>query len=198
MGAPRAVRDRDLDLGAAGVERPDVGAHVGVLERTAGVGRLRLARPLPSRRGGIVEVEVFDAEPADAPPRLVDRHADQDPVALGLDLGCHGDEVATALAGRTTVGRLVRSVVVGVLVRLLMCDLGRLGAFVPVAFARAEAYADGEERALKTARLMAEAVGPEPFIVLADDNGTVPELINEGRSGISLRSEEHMSELQSH
>ena len=46
-----------------------------------------------------------------------------------------------------------------------------LGAFVPVAFAREEAHREGEERAVKTARLMADAVGASPFIVLADDNG---------------------------
>ena len=46
-----------------------------------------------------------------------------------------------------------------------------LGAFVPVAFANESTHADGQERALKTARLMAEAVGTHPFIVLADDNG---------------------------
>jgi len=46
-----------------------------------------------------------------------------------------------------------------------------VGAFVPVAFCHEEAYADGERRALQTARLMAAAVGTSPFIVLADDNG---------------------------
>ncbi|MBI2925316.1 MAG: TIM barrel protein [Verrucomicrobia bacterium] len=46
-----------------------------------------------------------------------------------------------------------------------------VGAFVPVAFAQEPAHADGEARAVKTARLMAEAVGTHPFIVLADDNG---------------------------
>ncbi len=50
-------------------------------------------------------------------------------------------------------------------------ELALLGAFVPVAFDRESAHADGVERAVKTARLMAEAVGPTPFIVLADDNG---------------------------
>jgi inosose dehydratase len=49
--------------------------------------------------------------------------------------------------------------------------LGLLGAFVPVAFAQEQTHAEGEERALRTARLMADAVGPHPFIVLADDNG---------------------------
>ncbi|MBI2946852.1 MAG: TIM barrel protein [Verrucomicrobia bacterium] len=46
-----------------------------------------------------------------------------------------------------------------------------LGAFVPVAFAREPSHAEGEERAVKTARLMAEAAGTHPFIVLADENG---------------------------
>ena len=49
--------------------------------------------------------------------------------------------------------------------------LGLVGAFVPVAFCYEEAYADGEKRAIQTARLMAAAVGTSPFIVLADDNG---------------------------
>ena len=52
--------------------------------------------------------------------------------------------------------------------------LSLLGAFVPIAFAQAGAHAEGEERALKTARLMAEAAGKAPFIVLADDNGKDP------------------------
>jgi len=53
-------------------------------------------------------------------------------------------------------------------------ELALLGAFVPVAFAQEATHADGEERAVKTARLMAEAVGTLPFIVLADDNGKDP------------------------
>ena len=50
-----------------------------------------------------------------------------------------------------------------------------VGAFVPVAFCQEDAYADGEKRALQTARLMAEAVGSVPFIVLAEQriNGIV-------------------------
>jgi inosose dehydratase len=61
----------------------------------------------------------------------------------------------------------------------LRCELSArglelLGAFVPVAFAQESAHAEGEERALKTARLMAEAVGKHPLIVLADDNGKDP------------------------
>jgi inosose dehydratase len=51
-----------------------------------------------------------------------------------------------------------------------------LGAFVPVALKEAAAHADGIANALKTARLLA-AVGrsPAPYLVLADDNGSVPE-----------------------
>jgi inosose dehydratase len=52
--------------------------------------------------------------------------------------------------------------------------LALLGAFVPVALARAEAHTAGEAQALRTARLLAEAAGDEPFLVLADDNGTDP------------------------
>ena len=49
-----------------------------------------------------------------------------------------------------------------------------VGAFVPVAFAQEQAHGEGAERAVKTAQLMSEAVGPAPFIVLADDNGKDP------------------------
>ena len=56
---------------------------------------------------------------------------------------------------------------------LAVRSLALVGAFVPVAFARAEASADGETRALQTARLMAAAAGSTPFIVLADDNGKI-------------------------
>jgi inosose dehydratase len=51
--------------------------------------------------------------------------------------------------------------------------LAMVGAFVPVALSRAEAHGPGEELALRTARLIA-AVSPDSFIVLSDDNGTVP------------------------
>jgi inosose dehydratase len=55
--------------------------------------------------------------------------------------------------------------------------LTMLGAFVPVAFARADALPAGEKHALEVARLLAEVsdVGDpnhEPFIILADDNGS--------------------------
>jgi inosose dehydratase len=53
-------------------------------------------------------------------------------------------------------------------------QLALVGAFVPVAFAQPARWADGEARALQTARLMREAVGTEPLLVLADDNGKVP------------------------
>ncbi|MEW6159633.1 MAG: TIM barrel protein [Verrucomicrobiota bacterium] len=57
---------------------------------------------------------------------------------------------------------------------LSLRGLELLGAFVPVAFAQASAHAPGEERAIRTARLMAEVAGTHPFIVLADDNGKDP------------------------
>ncbi len=49
-----------------------------------------------------------------------------------------------------------------------------LGAFVPVAFAQESRHAEGEERAVKTARLMADVAGASPFLVLADENGKDP------------------------
>jgi inosose dehydratase len=50
-----------------------------------------------------------------------------------------------------------------------------LGAFVPVALKEISAHADGIVSAIKIARLLA-TVGdaPAPFLVLADNNGTVP------------------------
>ncbi|MCF6332313.1 MAG: sugar phosphate isomerase/epimerase [Draconibacterium sp.] len=50
-----------------------------------------------------------------------------------------------------------------------------LGAFVPVALANAEAHDTGVELALKTAGLMFDAGYKDAFIVLADENGSVPE-----------------------
>src|SRR5262245_48208663 len=52
--------------------------------------------------------------------------------------------------------------------------LDLLGAFVPVAFDRVDAHGEGEERAVRTADLMARAAGNTPFLVLADDNGKNP------------------------
>ena len=51
-----------------------------------------------------------------------------------------------------------------------------LGAFVPVALKHAAAHSGGITTALKTARLLAAvARKPAPDLVLADDNGSVPE-----------------------
>ena len=51
-----------------------------------------------------------------------------------------------------------------------------LGAFVPVAMRNRAAHKAGIENAVKTARLLAAvAKEPKPFLVLADENGTVAE-----------------------
>jgi inosose dehydratase len=50
-----------------------------------------------------------------------------------------------------------------------------LGAFVPVMLKDPQAHQAGVETAVRTARLLAGAEGQTPFIVLADDNGKVPE-----------------------
>jgi inosose dehydratase len=51
-----------------------------------------------------------------------------------------------------------------------------LGAFVPVALKDPSAHQAGIESALRTARLLAAVASePKPFLVLADDNGSVPE-----------------------
>lgn len=72
-------------------------------------------------------------------------------------------------------------------------ELELLGAFVPVALAKPEAHADGISRALRTARLMAAASGKGPFIILSDDNGTVPQRTeNAGR----IRPEHGLSERE--
>lgn len=59
--------------------------------------------------------------------------------------------------------------------------LGMVGAFVPVALRDPAAHEPGAEAAVKVARLLA-AVAEAPFVVLADDNGKVPErTANAGR-----------------
>ena len=50
-----------------------------------------------------------------------------------------------------------------------------LGAFVPVALANVSKHEDGISSALKVAELMHSAGYENAFIVLADDNGTIPE-----------------------
>ena len=58
--------------------------------------------------------------------------------------------------------------------------LALVGAFVPVALARADALDEGIDRAVRTARLLADAHADKgssplsPVIVLADDNASVP------------------------
>jgi inosose dehydratase len=53
-------------------------------------------------------------------------------------------------------------------------QLSMIGAFVPVFLKDASKHAAGVEMAVKTAALMADAGYPEAFIVLADENGTIP------------------------
>jgi len=65
--------------------------------------------------------------------------------------------------------------------QLLRSELRRrglvmLGAFVPVALKDPAAHEAGVANALKTARLLAAvATDPKPYLVLADNNGSVPE-----------------------
>lgn len=54
-------------------------------------------------------------------------------------------------------------------------NLKLLGAFVPIALADPESHREGIDRALKTAGLMSEAGSRKAFIVLADNNASVPE-----------------------
>ena len=57
-----------------------------------------------------------------------------------------------------------------------------LGAFVPVSLADPAALREGIDTAVRTASLMADSGFPEAFLVLADNNGTVPErTLNAGR-----------------
>ena len=73
-------------------------------------------------------------------------------------------------------------------------NLVMLGAFVPVALRDLYAHQSGVETALRVARLLAAvATEPKPFLVLADDNGTVPERTrNAGRvtPGMGLNAAE--------
>jgi inosose dehydratase len=53
--------------------------------------------------------------------------------------------------------------------------LALVGAFVPIAFANPAAHDAGVATAVTTATLMRDAGATDAFIVLSDDNGTVPE-----------------------
>lgn len=54
-------------------------------------------------------------------------------------------------------------------------QLALLGAFVPVALADPTAHDGGTATAIRTAALMRDAGATDAFIVLSDDNGSVPE-----------------------
>ncbi len=56
--------------------------------------------------------------------------------------------------------------------------LDLIGAFVPVALASPEALESGVTRAVRVAQLLKDAGYAHAFIVLADENGTVPERTN--------------------
>jgi len=61
-------------------------------------------------------------------------------------------------------------------------QLAMVGAFVPVFLKDRSKHKAGADVAVKTAKLMADAGFPEAFIVLADDNGSIPErTLNAGR-----------------
>jgi len=77
----------------------------------------------------------------------------------GTELGDWGFLPTTPDALRAEVGRR---------------KLALLAAFVPVALAREEAIDEGVARAVRTAQLLAAAAGRDAFIVLSDDNASVP------------------------
>jgi len=66
-------------------------------------------------------------------------------------------------------------------------NLELLGAFVPVALANAANHKEGIDKALKVAGLMHASGYKDAFIVLADNNGSVPERTkNAGRITLSM------------
>jgi inosose dehydratase len=71
--------------------------------------------------------------------------------------------------------------------------LSLAGAFVPVALARAETHTPGIQTAVRTARLMRDAGATDAFIVLSDDNTSVPH--REQRAG-RIRPEDGLDQLQ--
>lgn len=58
---------------------------------------------------------------------------------------------------------------------LMQRHLAMLGAFVPVALKDEQCHAAGVILAVRTAKLLTAVAGDKPFIVLADNNGSVPE-----------------------
>jgi inosose dehydratase len=63
--------------------------------------------------------------------------------------------------------------------RALAADVQRralslVGAFVPIALARENAFDEGVERAVRTAQLLADAAGQTALVVLSDDNTANP------------------------
>lgn len=72
-------------------------------------------------------------------------------------------------------------------------SLSLLGAFVPIFLKNPASHLSGIENAVKTANLMANAGYPDAFIILADENGSVPERTkNAGRvtPSMSLTADE--------
>jgi inosose dehydratase len=66
-------------------------------------------------------------------------------------------------------------------------DLSLLGAFVPVLLKNRASHKSGINTAVKTASLMRDAGAVDAFIVLADENGTIPErTTNAGRVTAAL------------
>jgi inosose dehydratase len=61
-------------------------------------------------------------------------------------------------------------------------SLELLGAFVPVALSEASSHAAGVENAVRTADLLARAGYENSFLVLADNNGSIPERTNNAGS----------------
>jgi inosose dehydratase len=70
--------------------------------------------------------------------------------------------------------------------------LDLVGAFVPVALADERAHAAGVEAAVRTAHLLA-AAAEAPFVVLADDNGKLPERV---RCAGRIRPDQGLSAAQ--
>jgi len=100
----------------------------------------------------------FDATEQPAPaPQVLDEMAAAGYV--GTELGDWGFLPTTPAALAATVSKR---------------DLALVAAFVPVALARADALEEGIARAVRTARLLTEAHAPDAFIVLSDDNASVP------------------------